>query len=505
MKELKQNRLTAAASAACALLAFAAADQLLADNAAQGKRAWRKPNIVFFLIDDLGWSDLGCYGNKYNETPNIDLLAAQGIKFTDFYAATPVCSSTRCTIQTGQYSPRVGITDFIPGHWRPFEKLIVPPIEHALPENLQTVGSVLKRAGYVTAYLGKWHLGPTSTHGPAAFGYQSTEATLPKEAKAAGTGCDPGPKNIDKITDQAIWFIEHSKGKPFFVTLSHYAVHIPIEAEAETIAKYEKKRRPQEGVNNPRYAAMLEHLDRSVGRVLAKLKEARLDDSTLVLFSSDNGGLYKIITGSGEAVTSNRPLRSEKGTLYEGGIRVPLIIKWPGVVTPGNICRQPACTIDLLPTFCDAAKAKLPKQPIDGISLLPVLQQPETKLAREAIFFHYPHYHHSQPAGAVRMDRWKLIEYFDGAPPELYDLAADPGETTNVAREHKTLTSKLLKMLAEWRESVGARMPRPNPNYDPKRAVQWWNRHICKPLDLEAMAARYKSRTQPTGSAASRK
>jgi uncharacterized sulfatase len=417
------------------------------------------------------------------------------MRLTDFYAATPVCSSTRVTIQSGQYAARVGITDFIPGHWRPFEKLIVPPIEHALPADIKTPGDLLKAAGYATGYFGKWHLGPDATHGPDKRGYDVTARTLGPSFRAWRKTREAGPKGIDLLTDQTVWFIERNRDEPFFVTLSHHAVHIPLEATPEAIAKYEKKEKPPEGVNHPVYAAMIENLDRSIGRIMAKLDELGIADRTMVLFTSDNGGLRKIYTGVGEVVSTNAPLREEKGTIYEGGIRVPMIVRWPGVVKPGSVCAEPATTADLLPTFCEVARTKLPDQPVDGMSLVPLLANPETTLRREAIYFHYPHYHHSRPAGAIRAGDWKLIEFFDGAPLELYNLEDDIAEAKNLADEMPEKAKQLQQMLAAWRKAVGARMPEPNPDYDPDRARQWWNRRTNQPLDLEAMARQYRSRS----------
>jgi uncharacterized sulfatase len=452
------------------------------------------PNIVFVLIDDMGWPDLGCYGHLFHETPHIDRLCARGMKFTDFYAATPVCSSTRSTIQSGQYSARTGITDFIPGHWRPFEKLVVPPIEGTLPEAILTPGDVLRAAGYATGYFGKWHLGPDATHGPDTRGYEVTARDLGDDFEAWRTTRGPGPKQIDLLTDQALWFIERNRHRPFFVTLSHHAVHIPLEATPGAIEKYEKKPKPPAGVNNPVYAAMIEDLDRSVGRLLGALDELGLAERTLVVFTSDNGGLQRTFTGVGELVSTNAPLRDEKGTLYEGGIRVPMIVRWPGVVEPGTVCREPATTADLMPTFCEAAGAKLPEQPIDGASLVPLLKNAGAALDREAIYFHYPHYHHSRPAGAIRAGDWKLVEFFDGASLELYHLGDDLGETVNLAAKMPEKAEHLQRKLAAWREAVGARMPAPNPDYDPRRAPEWWNRRTNQPIDVDALQRRYRSR-----------
>ena len=480
---------------ACALLLFVVLTAVTeSSHAASVDVSAQKPNIVFLFIDDMGWPDVGCYGHPFHETPTIDRLAAQGVKFTDFYAATPVCSSTRSTVQSGQYSARTGITDFIPGHWRPFEKLIVPPIENILPESLKTPGDVLKAAGYSTGYFGKWHLGPENTHGPDKRGYDVTVHTLPKEFRAWRKSQDAGPKRIDLLTDQTLWFIEQNKDRPFFVTLSHYAVHIPVEATPNAIAKYEGKTKPPTGVNHPVYAAMIEDLDRSIARILARLDELNLSDRTIVVFTSDNGGLRKIYTGIGEVISSNAPLRDEKGTLYEGGIRVPMIVRWPGVVQPGTVCAEPTTTADLLPTFCDVSGTQKPNQPIDGSSLVPLFRDPKSALKREAIYFHYPHYHHSRPAGAIRAGDWKLIEFFDDGVLELYNLRNDIGEANNRAGAMPEKAAELQKKLASWRKEVGARMPTPNPKYDPSRAHEWWNRNKNQPLDLEAMERHYRSR-----------
>jgi len=461
-----------------------------ASTAAAEDTAAKKPNIVFLLIDDMGWPDVGCYGHPFHETPVIDRLAGQGMKFTDFYAATPVCSSTRSTIQTGQYSARTCITDFIPGHYRPFEKLVVPPIEHELKEGVKTPGDALKAAGYATGYFGKWHLGPV----PEKLGYDVTERQLGDDFRRWRGPQPHGPKSIDFLTDATLWFIEQNRDKPFFVTLSHHAVHIPVEAQAATTAKYQDKPKPAEGVNHPVYAAMVEDLDTSIGRILAKLDELKLSDNTIVVFTSDNGGLRMIYTGVGEVVSTNAPLRDEKGTLYEGGIRVPMIVRWPGVVRPGSVCHEPTTTADLLPTFCQMASAKLPRQPIDGSSMVALLEDPAATLARDAIYFHYPHYHHSRPASAIRAGDFKLIEFLEDGSLELYNLKDDIGESKNLAAANPQKAKQLQRQLAAWRERVGARMPTANPKFDPQRADQWWSRRTNQPLDIEAMRKRYETR-----------
>lgn len=323
-----------------------------------------------------------------------------------------------------------------------------------------------------------------------------TERQLGKPFREWRKSAQDGPKKIDFLTDASLWFIEQHRNEPFFLTVSHHAVHIPVEGNEASIAKYEQKPKPADGVNHPIYAAMVEDLDTSVGRILQQLDTLQLADKTIVVFASDNGGLRKIYTGVGETISTNTPLRDEKGTLYEGGIRVPLIVRWPGVVKPGTINREPATTSDLLPTFCEMAGAKLPEQPIDGTSLVGLLHDASASLSRDAIYFHYPHYHHSTPAGAIRMGDWKLIEFFADGTLELYNLETDIGEEQNQANLRPELAEALQKRLAAWRREVGARMPTVNPKSDPQRAAEWWNRRTNEPLDIEAMRKRYESKRE---------
>lgn len=453
-----------------------------------------QPNILFLLIDDMGWPDVGCFGHAFHETPVIDSLARQGVRLSDFYAATPVCSSTRSTIQSGQYSARTAVTDFIPGHWRPFEKLVVPPIEHHLPANVQTPGDVLQAAGYTTGYFGKWHLGEGAEHAPDQHGYQVTEQQLGPKFQESRSDRPRGPKSIDFLTDAALWFIDEHQDEPFFLTVSHYAVHIPAEGNSVTTQKYRDKQKPASGVNHPVYAAMTEDLDTSIGRLLAKLEELKIADNTIVVFTSDNGGLRKIFTGVGEVISTNAPLRGEKGTLYEGGVRVPMIVRWPGVIPAGSMCAAPTTTADLLPTFCAMAGTELPGQPIDGTNLLPLLREPSAELDRSSIYFHYPHYHHSRPAGAIRTGPWKLVEYFDTGELELFHLEEDLGETQNLVARQPERAEQMQSELADWRKETGARMPTVNAKHDPERAMEWWSRRSKKPINIEAMRKSYASR-----------
>jgi len=460
-------------------LASMAAGALAAGCAHSAPAGATKPNIVFILIDDLGWADLGCYGHAFHETPHIDGLAREGMRFTDAYAAAPVCSPTRASIMSGQYPARVGITDFIAGHRRPWSKLRnVVNRQQYLPLESVTVAEALHEAGYVCGQFGKWHLGGRD-YFPDRQGFDTMLVsngrhfnfkTVPK------TPVEEGAYLAETLTDHAEQFIETNKDRPFFLFLSHYAVHIPLDARRELIEKYEKKPKPDTGVNHPVYAAMVEHVDRSVGRILETLSACGLDERTLVVFFSDNGGLRQRFDGDGPVVTTNAPLRDEKGTLYEGGIREPLIVRWPGVVTPGSVCRAPVSSVDFYPTWLEAAGAQRDAgHVLDGVSLTPLLAQ-RGKPDRDALFWHYPHYHHSTPASAVRQGDWKLLEFFEDGHLELYNLRKDLGETRNRAEEMPRKAEELQQKLASWRKTVNAAMPTPNPDYDPARQHEWGHR-----------------------------
>ena len=443
----------------------------------------RPPNIVLLLVDDMGWIDPVCYGNPFHETPNIDRLASQGMRFTDAYAACPVCSPTRASIMTGRYPATVNLTDFIPGHWRPWDKLVVPEFNQQLPHSEVTIAEALKPVGYVSASFGKWHLGG-ATHNPDSQGFDEMLVTggrhfFPNFRTTPPAEIDDGAYLADVLTDRAERFMEQHRDEPFFLYLPHYAVHIPLEAKRELIAKYERKQpKPPGRVNNPVYAAMVEHIDQSLGRIMARLDELQLADDTLLVFFSDNGGLYQSASRKGDPVMVNTPLRDEKGSLYEGGIREPLIIRWPGHIAPGSECSVPVSSVDLLPTFAELAGPKTQDNltnRIDGVSLVPLLTQ-QRELPARSLFWHYPHYHHTTPAGAIRKGDLKLIEYFDDGHIELYDLKNDLSEKHDLAAERPVVAKSLQQELAAWRKSVGAKMPTPNPDYDPEKATQFQRR-----------------------------
>ena len=468
-----------------------------------------KPNIVLLFIDDLGWHDVGCYGNDFVETPRIDRLAAEGLRFTDFYAAGAVCSPTRCAVQSGQNQARIGITAHIPGHWRPFERVITPMTTMALPLEVKTVAEALGDSGYATGYVGKWHLGNHRSHGPGKQGYQFSAVIngphLPGRYRVADRpDLKPaaGQYRTDFEADLAVRFIEQNKTRPFFLMVSPYVVHIPLAAMSNKVEKYRRKAGAagDRHLPHPVYAAMIEHVDDLVGRVVDTIAETGLTARTMIVVTSDNGGLYRRYDYQPQVdptVTGNGPLRDEKGSLYEGGIRVPLIVKYPPLVPPGSTSATPAISYDFFPTFTDLAGTQLPEnQAIDGLSLRPVLEDPSAGLDREAVHFHYPHYHHSRPASAIRSGKWKLIEFLDGTGMELYDLARDMGEKENLASQHPGRTTALRKQLQVWRVAVGARMPLVNPHYDSARVGEWWNRRTAQPLHASGQLRRPFPRTE---------
>ncbi|WP_236618313.1 sulfatase, partial [Rhodopirellula europaea] len=407
-----------------------------------------QPNILLIFIDDLGWKDIGCYGNDFVETPRIDQLAAEGMRFTNFYASGAVCSPTRCALQSGQNQARIGITAHIPGHWRPFERVITPQTTMALPLDTVTVAETLKASGYTTGYVGKWHLGNGPEFQPDRQGYDFSAVIggphLPGRYRVQGrSDLKPKPNQYrtDFEADLCIDFMRQNKDKPFFLMLSPFAVHIPLGAMSEKVRKYEAKaKQTGQKLPHPVYSAMTEHCDDMVGRLVDSLEQLDIADDTMVVFTSDNGGLYKRYDyreSADDLVSSQAPLKGEKGSLHEGGIRVPLIIRHPNAAKASTVCDEPTISHDFYPTFVEMAGGELPvNQTIDGHSLLPLMNEPTQTLDRDALHWHYPHYHHDRPASAIRERDWKLIEYLDGTGDvELYNLANDLGETKNLASE----------------------------------------------------------------------
>jgi arylsulfatase A-like enzyme len=433
-------------------------------------RAAEKPNFVLVLIDDLGWADAE---SDFFETPNLDRLAAGGMKFTNAYAACPVCSPTRASLMTGKYPARVGITDWIPGRKdMPSQKLLRPPMRNELPLEERTLAEALRERGYATAHVGKWHLGGEA-YLPEKHGFDvniaGTHAGSPPGGyftfKTPTFALKEGEYLDGRLTDEAIRWVRENKEKPFFLYLAHYTVHIPLQPRKDLLARFEAKAKKGGPRENPHYAAMVASMDESVGRVVRALEELGLDRKTVVVFTSDNGGL-SVKEGPNTPATSNAPLRAGKGHLHEGGIRVPWIVSWPGTVRPG-VCDVPVVSPDLFSTFVELAGGK--PGDVDGLSLAGLLMGGPPP-AREAIYWHYPHYSNQggKPGGAVRMGDWKIVEPYEDFRVELYNLKDDPSETTNLAGTDTGRAKAMAEKLDAWRKSVGAKMPTPNPEYKAK-------------------------------------
>lgn len=460
-------------------------------SAVTARAAARRPNVVFVLIDDLGWRDVGCFGSTFYETPHIDRLAAGGIKFTNAYAACPVCSPTRASIMCGKYPARIRLTDFLKGR-RKLKGSPILPADYADQMELRevTIAEVLKSHGYRTCFIGKWHLGGPKYY-PQFQGFDinigGTHSGMPRayfwprwKNNPPIIGKFPGENLTDRLAQEACRFIKDNANKeqPFFLYLSHYAVHIPIQGKAKKVARYKAKLAASPAgkgkQNNPYYAAMVEAVDDSVGRVLQTLRRLKIDDETIVFFFADNGGLATP-EGRHTPATTNAPLRAGKGFLYEGGIREPLIVRWPGMVKPGSVSGEPVVSVDFLPTICDMVGIDFggvkTNGPVDGISITSVLKDPGSHLPPRAIYWHYPHFSNQggRPGAAVRLGGWKLIERYEFGRLELYDLKTDPGERKNLAERFPDRAGRMRSMLVRWRKSVRANMPKPNPEYKPQR------------------------------------
>ncbi|HDJ33420.1 MAG TPA: DUF4976 domain-containing protein [Bacteroidetes bacterium] len=499
-----------------------------------------KPNVVFFLVDDLGWTDVGCFGSSFYETPNIDRLAEEGMKFTNAYAACHVSSPTRASILTGKYPATLQLTDWLPGRREfPFQKFLNAEKLQHLPYEEITLAEALKQEGYVTGIYGKWHLGEDPSK-PEAHGF---DVHIPQNwAKGWPNGgyhypfkLDgiPGKKGdylTDNLTDEALKFIEENRDQPFFLYFSHFAVHDPIQGRPDLVEKYRKKLEqmpPAEGPafilegnpdgenppdaeealklleeeeyqgysqlprqtvkikqrqDNVEFAGMVESMDESLGRVLNKLKELGLEDNTIVVFFSDNGGMAAANFGNPKRVvteemldrafsTANLPLRGAKGWLYEGGIRVPMIVKWPGHTEKGSVCEEPVISVDFFPTIMEMVGAGVPSgHEVEGVSLTSLLEGGEAP-EREAIYWHFPHYSNhgmQSPGGAIRKGDYKLLEYFENNTVQLFNLKEDIGEQHDLSATHPEKVEELRNLLHAWREKVNASMPEPNPDFVPE-------------------------------------
>ena len=454
-----------------------------------GTAAQRPLNVIVVLVDDLGWMDLSCQGSDFYRTPNIDKLASTGMRFTDGYAACAVCSPTRAALMTGRYPARLGITDWIraefqlhvrqwpnvrdvPGFHDGGKALITPVNNLLLPHSEITLAELVKPLGYRSAFIGKWHLGgkghlPTDqgfdeNYGgwdygqpPSYFDPYTLGQRLPMGIPTLAPR-KPGEYLTDREGDEAVGFIRANKDKPFLLYLSHYAVHTPIQGKKDLVAKYEALR-DKKGQDDPVYAAMVHSVDDAMGRILETLDELDLSNHTLIIFTGDNGGLDR----HGRP-TENAPLRSGKGYAYEGGIRVPWIVRWPGVTRPGTISKEPISSIDLLPTVAAALGTRPPvDRPIDGIDLRPALDG--RFLPDRALYWHFPHYRRGpghDPYSIIRNGDWKLIKFYDPPKVELYNLAEDLGERNDLAESQPGRAGALEAKLIEHLKTVGARLPR---------------------------------------------
>jgi arylsulfatase A len=461
------------------ILTYLIANALFASGA-EAKTSGRPPNVIVILVDDMGQTDLSCYGSRFYETPNVDQLAKDGVRFSNGYSACTVCSPTRAALLTGKYPARLHLTDWIAGHERPFAKLKIPDWRKFLPFEEITLAEQLKAAGYATASIGKWHLTPGLKEGDDAYypdkhgfdvnigGYARGQPPSYVSPYKIPT-LPEGPKGeflTDREAAESVKFIEANKDKPFFLYLPHYAVHTPLAGKPQAIAKYQAKADKMPGLKqkNPVYAALVESVDESLGAIRSALKRLKIEDNTIIVFTSDNGGLIL----RDDKATDNSPLRAGKGSAYEGGVRVPLIVFWPGVTKASFVEASPAITVDLYPTLLEMTGVKPLQSLVDGISLAPLLKA-GTKPDRDAIFWHYPHYHPggATPYSAIRSGDFRLVHFYEDGRDELYDLGNDIGESKDLASAQPDRAKALRTRLDAWLKSVDAQLPTPNPAYDP--------------------------------------
>ena len=448
--------------------------------AAAGPDSTRPPNVIVILVDDLGQTDLSCYGSRFYETPHIDQLAKDGVRFANGYSACTVCSPTRAALLTGKYPARLRITDWITGHDRPKARLKIPDWQKFLPFEEITLAEQFKSAGYATASIGKWHLTPALKEGDEAYYPEKHGFDVNIGGYARGQPpsyfspykiptLPEGPKGeflTDREANEAVRFIEANQSKPFFIYLPHYAVHTPLGGKPDVIARYQAKADKTPGLlqKNATYAALVESVDDALGTIRAALKRLKLEGNTIIVFTGDNGGLIL----RNDKATDNSPFRVGKGSAYEGGVRVPLIVCWPGVTKSGVVDPTPAITVDIYPTMLELAGVKPMQSLVDGISLAPLLKT-GVKPDRDAIFWHYPHYHPggATPYSAIRSGDLRLVHFYEDGRDELYDLANDIGETKDLAPSQPERAKALRTRLDAWLKSVDAQFPTPNTAYDP--------------------------------------
>ena len=462
-----------------------------------------KPNILFILMDDLGYTSLSCFGNKHVTTPHLDRLASEGVRFTDAYVA-PQCTPTRATFLTGQYTARNRMWHVIPWYGYPYARVAEPPYVDSLSREAFTIGKGMQAAGYKTACIGKWHL-TTNTDGnyiglrPEAaqyYGFDTTQtpAPSPKEHNS-------GDKAVSRFTDEAIAFIETNRERPWFCYLPHHSIHRTVSAPEPLISKYRNKGYPAEGLHNATYLAAIEHFDTAIGRLLGALDRMQMREKTAVVFLSDNGGIHRtyqpnpdvpadgspVRLAEGEPAFDNTPLRAGKGSSYEGGIRVPMIVRWPGVTKPGTSCRTPVHIVDLMPTFFSMAGAKAPGgYAMDGVNLVPLFEG--GNIASRALYWYMPFYDVrwlATPSAIMREGDYKLIESFGdtidedrkaeyrvGHRLELYNLRDDLGERNDISVRMRDRAEAMQKRLHAWIRSCGSPIPILNSKYNPKRVLE---------------------------------
>ncbi len=445
-------------------------------NTIQNMSKGDKPlNFVYILADDMGWNQTGYGGSTFYETPNIDKIARDGMYFTNAYAPAPTCSPSRAGILTGRYPARIHLTEYIPGDPYPWARLKAPKEVDRLPLSEETIAEMLKPKGYESAMIGKWHLNKDKNYklgrpgDPESQGFDFVHTTV-KPKYSANPNKDA--HHAIEITNEALKFLDENHKKPFFLYVAHHVVHRPIMEHADLIFKYKEKRNSDLDINNPIMGAMIERMDTEIGILMKKIDDLGLRDNTVVVFFSDNGGYDKL--------QAQDPLRGGKSMLYEGGIRVPFAVRWPGVVKPGTKSDEPVIGCDFLPTFADIAGVKKFDHKIDGLSLVPLFKGKQ-KLDRENLYWHYPHYHrfNYKPSGAIREGDYKLIEWYERSmfnedhPVSLFNIKKDISERHDLADEMPELAEKLWKKLKKWRKDVGAQEMTINPNFDPKRALFW--------------------------------
>lgn len=470
------------------IIAFFAGVQLVGECATQRAH----PNIIYILADDLGWKDLGCYGSVLNQTPNIDRLADQGTRFTQAYAMS-VCSPTRAATLSGKHAARLKFTIWReatfnePGGRRP---LLDANTIHDLPIDIPVLPGELKKLGYLNFHVGKWHLGD-GDHAPQTYGFDvniggthwgapmtffhpfsGTGRFGPTFRYVPGLGLGkPGDYLTDRLTEEALLLIDSAGDRPFFLNLCYYSPHTPIEGKDEYVKKFKQNIRDGMRQQNAEYAAMVYSLDENVGRIMQKLDDLNISDHTIVIFASDNGGYIGVDSRSGHQVptTDNFPLRSGKGSLYEGGIRVPLVIRIPGTDTEGAVCHNPVTCMDIFPTLMDLIghprREYNNSSAMDGRSFAILLKNPDVILPAKDLYFHYPHYYPTtSPVSAIRSGRWKLLEFFESDSVELYDLENDLSESTDLSEMRMDIANDLKSRLQNWRQSVDAELPGINSN-----------------------------------------